>query len=323
MTSIKAVAEKAKVSISTVSRVLNQKDIVREETRDKVYSAMKEVQYFPTKSSTKKSNIIGLVIPDIKIDFAGKVIAFIEENLEDTPYDLLLLNLKRKRTISKSFRENIAFKKVDALIIISATMDDESVEFFRSVDIPVVFMQSKCKREKSICTNNYDGAIKAVQFFLEKKHENIAFIGWKPDDNRVDDRFQGYRYAIKKNGVTFRPEMASFGSLSIEGGYKATEKLVKKFTPDAIFYACDTMAFGGYKYFKAKDVQVPQDISIIGFDDLEIASVIGLTTMKQFINTKTRIAVSYLLGRLSGEIQAPLEEELSVSPKLIVRDSTR
>ena len=99
--------------------------------------------------------------------------------------------------------------------------------------------------------------------------------------------------------------------------------MFSKYRPDAIFYACDTMAFGGYKYLYENNISIPEDIGIVGFDDLKFASVIGLTTMNQFIDSKAKIAISYLLDRLSGKIQTPQEEEICVTPQLSIRSSTK
>ncbi len=116
--------------------------------------------------------------------------------------------------------------------------------------------------------------------------------------------------------------MTSFAPLSVGGGYEATKNLLKREKPDAIFYACDSMAYGGYKYFKEKSILVPQDIGIMGFDDYEMSSIMGLTTMKQFIGVKTKMAVNYLLDRLSGRLKNPHAEEICITPKLIIRSST-
>lgn len=319
------VARAAGVSPSTVSRVLNRPNLVKNETKEKVYDAMQKVGYTPPlKKEAAKSYTIGLAVPDITIDFVGELIRRMEQELDSTEYGLLLFNMKRKRTVSRYFRENAAFKKkVDALIIFSATLDDECVEFFRAINIPVVLMQSRCDREKSISTNNYLGAFNAVQFLIDSGYREIAFIGWNPEDDHINERFHGYKNAIEKAGIVFRPEMAAFAALSIKGGYKATGELLARCSPEAVFYACDSLAFGGYQYFKEKNIRVPQDIGLIGFDDLEFASVIGLTTMKQFIQRKVKMAVSYLFDRLSGRIEEPLTEEICITPTLVIRSSTR
>ena len=266
----------------------------------------------------------GLAIPDINIDFVGELIKRIERKLDSTQYDLLLFNMKRKREISRYFRENAAFKKkIDALIIFSSILDDECVDFFRSMKIPIVLLPSRCSREKSISTNNYLGAFDAVQFLIDRGYREIAFVGWKPEDDHINDRFNGYKNAIEKAGFVFKQEMTSFTSLSIAGGYEATIEIFERCRPDAVFYACDSMAFGGYQYYKEQNILIPDNLGLIGFDDLEMATVMGLTTMKQFVQVKVNMAVSYLLERLSGKIKIPLEEEICVTPRVVIRNSTK
>ena len=321
---IKEVAETAGVSQSTVSRVINRPNIVKFETKQKVYSVMKELGYAPKKEADLKHYTIGLAIPDIKIDFIGELIRRIEQELDSTQYDLLIFNMKRKREISSYFRGNAAFrKKVDALIIFSATMDEESVNFFRSSNIPIVLIQSRCKREKSISTNNYLGSVDAVQFLIDRGYKKIAFIGWEPEDDHLVDRFNGYRSTIERAGLNCNLEWTAFGPLTKEGGYEATARLFEGCIPEAIFYACDSMAFGGYQFLREKNIRIPDDIGIVGFDDLNMASVIGLTTMKQFIRVKVSMAVSYLQERLSGKIASPMGEEICVTPRLVIRSSTK
>jgi LacI family transcriptional regulator len=254
----------------------------------------------------------------------GELIRAIEDELMDTPYDLLILNMRMKRVLSKFFRETMNLtKKIDALIISSATIDDESVEYFRSLNIPVVLLQSRCPQEKSISTNNYQGALDAVNFMITRGYNKIGFIGWEPEDDHLVDRFHGYKNAIEKANLGFQSEMTAFSSLSVEGGYEATARLFEHVAPDGVFYACDSMAYGGYRYFLEKEIRIPADIGIVGFDDLEFSSVLGLTTMKQYIQNKVKIAISYLLDRVAGTIETPSNEEISITPKLVIRNSIK
>jgi LacI family transcriptional regulator len=258
---------------------------------------MKKYNYFQTKNPNKRNNIIGLAIPNMGIEFVGKLIISLEKELINTDYDLLLINLKGQRNLNGKFIE-ISFinKKIDALIFFSTTIDKEGIEFFRNFNIPIVFIQAICNKEKSIVTNNYTGVFTATTFLINQGYKNIAFIGWQPEDKHLEDRFNGYKNALDKFNIKFYPEMVSYNSLSIDGGYNATKDLLKKYSPDAIFYACDTMAYGGYKYFNENNIKIPGDIGIIGFDDLEISSVLGLTTMRQFYESKARLAIDYLLN---------------------------
>jgi LacI family transcriptional regulator len=320
------IASLAGVSPSTVSRVLNHPDIVNGKTREAIFDAIEQLEYIPQasiKSGPEKKSIIGLAVPDIRLPMLGGIIRDLNSELADTEYDLLLINMKGERVVSRFFIENTSYKKkIDAIIIFSAIMDEISVDFFRAINVPVVIIQNRCSQEKSISTNNYLGAFDAVKYLISRSYKTIAFIGWEPEDGHLNDRFYGYKNAIEKAGMTFDTDMIAYAPLSVEGGFSATKILLEKARPDAIFYACDSMAFGGYKYFTEVGISIPKDIGIVGFDDYEMASVVGLTTMKQFIGVKTRMAVSYLLDRLSGRIKTPNAEEVCITPRLVVRGST-
>ncbi len=320
------IASLSGVSPSTVSRVMNHPDIVNGKTREAVFDAIEQLEYIPQASiqnEPEKKSIIGLAVPDINLPMLGGIIRDLNSELAATEYDLLLINMKGERVVSRFFIENTNYrKKIDAVIIFSAIMDETSVDFFRAINVPVVIIQNRCSQEKSISTNNYLGAFDAVKYLISRTYKKIAFIGWEPADDHLNDRFYGYKNAMEKAGIVFDPDMTAYAHLSVDGGFAATKSLMEKVKPDAIFYACDSMAFGGYKYFAEAGVSIPQDIGIIGFDDYEMASVVGLTTMKQFIGVKTRMAVSYLLDRLSGRIKSPNAEEVCITPRLIIRKST-
>lgn len=323
MVSINEVALKAGVSASTVSRVLNYPDLVKSVTRENVFSVMTELGYTPT---SKKKYIIGFAVSDIGIPLVGKILLEIEKELKETPYDLLIFNMNTEKEVYKFFRKRLGnSKKFDALIIFSADLDKRSLDFFHSMDTPVVLLQNRCQGEKSISTNNYQGVFDAVNFLIGREYKNIAFIGWEPEDDHLIDSFHGYKNAIGKGGLPFNENYTAFSFLSTEGGYLATKELFDKNNsrPDAIFYASDCLAFGGYKYFREKRITVPGDIGIIGFDNLEMASVFALTTMDQFVSVKARMAVSYLIDRLSGKLTEALDEEIWISPKLVIRGSTK
>ncbi len=185
------------VSPSTISRVLNHPELVNSSTKTLVYNAMEKLDYVPQRlkhNEIEKRSIIGLAVPDINLPMLGGIIREINSELAATEYDLLLINMKKERSVSKFFTEHTNYrKKIDAVIIFSALMDAKSVEFFRAVNIPVVIIQNRCKEEKSISTNNYLGAFDAAQYLVSRNYSKIAFIGWEPMDDHLNDRLYGYK----------------------------------------------------------------------------------------------------------------------------------
>jgi LacI family transcriptional regulator len=325
MVQLKDVAEYAKVSQSTVSRFIHNPELVKKITREQVQAAMEHLGYHPSVGNTRlRKNIIGLAIPDIQLDINAVFIREIGKRLDDTAYNLLLFNMKRDRKISSYFLENAVFhKKIDALILTSATLDKKSQDFFRALKLPVVILQSRCQGEMAIGTNNYLGAQDAVNFLISRGLNKIGYVGLDQNDERLYERFNGYKNALETAGIGFDESLTALGDLSIEGGYQSTEALYARQKPEAIFFASDSLAFGGYQYFREHGVRVPEDISIVGFDDLPMASVIGLTTMKQFLSEKVEMAVSYLLDKLAGKEPQVPEKEYSITPQLVIRSSTK
>ncbi len=330
---IETIARDAGVSQSTVSRVLNQPGLVRAATRDAVYSALKRHNYVPPSSNRTEEDLsytFALAVHDVRLPVIYEVIRAIEQELAETSYDLLVVNMRGSRDVAGFFRENDQIRrKIDGLLAFSVDLDEGGAAYFHQIGLPVVLMQSRCTAAKSISTNNFLGGHDAIGYLFDRGYEKPAFVGWRPDDHRVRARFAGFKSAIEQRGITFDPQMAAFATLSTAGGYEATAELLEKFAPDAVFYACDTMAIGGLKCFRERGISVPDDIGVVGFDNLEVAEVVGLTTMQQFIEVKARMAIEHLLSYLSNTggaaavPAAPMRDEISITPRIVVRDSTR
>jgi DNA-binding LacI/PurR family transcriptional regulator len=325
MTLLKDVAQHAKVSQSTVSRVINNPDLVKSATRNQVYEAMQQLGYKPSAAESRSpKHIIGLAIPEIALDINAEFIREIGKRLDGTPYQLLLFNMKRSRQISSYFIKNVAFhKKIDALIITSATLDRESLDFFKSSKLPVVILQSRCHGEMAIGTNNYLGAHDAVSYLISRDLRKIGIIGHNSEDERLSERFNGYKSALEEAGIEFDPALVASSEVSIQEGYRATAELWQGQKPEAVFYVSDSLAYGGYQYFREQGVRIPEEVSLVGFDDLPMSAIIGLTTMQQFIEEKVEMAVTYLLDTLAGNEPRVPKKEYSISPQLVVRSSTR
>ncbi|TVR06482.1 MAG: LacI family transcriptional regulator [Spirochaetaceae bacterium] len=327
---IEAVARDAGVSQSTVSRVLNQPGLVRASTRDAVYSALRKHNYVPPASNRTeidRTSTFALAVHDVRLPVVAEVIREIETQLANTHYDLLVINLRGSRDVAGFFRKNDHLRrKIDALIAFSVELNDEGAEYFHSVGLPVVLMQARCTSAKSISTNDFLGGHDATAFLLDRGYQRIAFVGWHPEDHRVRARFGGYRSALEQRGISFETRMAAFASLSAAGGYEATNALLQGFDADAVFFACDTMAVGGYRCFRSRGIAVPESIGAVGFDNLEVAEAMGLTSMQQFFDVKAKMAIHHLVARLA-EGGAPLEEidmdEISITPRIVIRESTR
>ena len=322
------IAEEAGVSTSTVSRVMNQPSLVNANTRRQVYAALDKHGYVPrgeSREHTEQKFIIGVAIHDFHLSVFADLFRALEEELAPSTYDLLIINMRGERDVARYFREHTEYRrKIDALIAFSVSLDEDGALFFDSINMPVVLMQSRCHYAKSISTNNYLGGHDATAYLVERGYRRIGFVGWQPRDHRLTARYSGYRSALEQSGID--PDLVSpvHTSLSVDGGYEATKRILVDSDLDAVFFACDSMAIGGLRYLRGEaGIAVPESFGVIGFDDIEAASAVGLTTMRQFIERKANMAIQYLLGRLDGRIREIDHEEVSVSPRLVERETTR
>lgn len=324
---LETIARDAGVSQSTVSRVLNQPALVNARTRQQVYAAIEKYGYAPQgvgRAANERKHVIGVAIHDFHLSVFADLFRALEDELAPSSYDLMIINMRGERDVYRYFRERVEYRdKIDALIAFSVELDRDGAEFFRSINMPVVLMQSRCSYAKSISTNNFLGGHDAAVHLLERGYRRIGFIGWEKRDHRLTARFSGFRTALEEAGIDTADMRSAFSTLSVEGGYEATEALLESDKLDGIFYACDSMAIGGLRYLRRHGVRVPDDIGVVGFDDIEAASAVGLTTMQQFIEKKASMGIEYLLGRLEGRIRETEHEEVSVSPRLVQRETTR
>ncbi len=318
---IKVVAEEAGVSPATVSRVLNQPALVKPATRNAVYSAMERHKYVPPATSRTPQEplgIIGVVAHDVHLAVTGDLIRDLSERVAEFGCNLLVINTRGERDLARFFRDNTHFRRqIDGLIAFSMDLDEEGAELFRSLDLPLVVMQARSPATKSISTNNFLGGHDATEFLISRGYERIAFVGWEKEDVRLRGRLAGYRSVMTQNEqVVLRP-------LSEMGGYAAAAELFKETPPEAVFFACDAMALGGLRYFREHGISVPEDVGVVGFDDIAAAELVGLTTMQQFIQLKAELALAYLRDRIAGVITQPENDELSITPRIVVRRTTR
>jgi LacI family transcriptional regulator len=324
---IEEIAREAGVSAATVSRALNNPEKVQSKTRDAVYEAMRNLDYVPPTSHREPENlsrIIGFFSPNLFLDSFTETLHAVERELGPTSFDLLLANMRGERDFEGFVSRNVHLcRKIDGAIVFSANVSEKAVEFMAGLGIPVALLQARSSRVRSVSNNNFLGGRDATDYLLSCGYRNVSFIGWEPRDDHISDRLDGYRSALTRRGLPFRDELIQNDSLDNRGGYRATEEVFSRARPDAVFYASDVLALGGLQKLRELGLSVPGDVGVMGFDDLSIAETLGLTTMRQFFAEKARMAVDYLLRRIHGEIPEDMPEELQMTPRLIVRDTTR
>jgi DNA-binding LacI/PurR family transcriptional regulator len=324
------VAARAGVGVATVSRVLNGRANVASATRERVLEAMRSLDYRPNSVarnlSLKRTLVIGVVMPFLTNPSAIERVRGIVTALAETPYDVALFDVESASRQQRAFRLLADAHRTDGLLIVSSIPPDEEVRRLQVQGIEAVLVDARHALLPSVVVDDVAGGALATSYLLELGHRRVAFIGDKPTDEfRFDssrDRTVGYERALAAAGIPLRPEYVREGTQSRLTARSIAEELLRlPERPTAIFAASDTQALGVLEAARALGVDVPGDVSVIGFDDIEIASYVGLTTVRQPLFESGHRGAELLLGALSGRPPAARVETMPLD--LVVRGTTR
>lgn len=328
---IKDIAARAGISYATVSRALNGKYGVSQETRDKVTALADEMGYRPNAIAqglvNRATMTVGLIIPDITSPFFPRVALGIEDRLLKSGYSVFLCNTNWDPQREKDYLNNLVQKQVDGIIISSIARHASDIESLIPSSMPVVYVSSYPEgTERSyVLIDNVKGADMAVSHLLSRKRRKIAFIGSEQDFISLDDRIKGYKKALKRAGIGLSEDLVVLDKFQEQSGYKIIRDLMENGkAPDGVFAENDLIAMGVIQGVQDSGFRVPEDVAVIGFDDIPIASHrdIQLSTIHQ---PKFRIgtyAAEMLLHQLAQEPSDRKVERMTLQPELIVRRST-
>ena len=326
------VARLARVSAGTVSRTLTGRPRVSEATRARVVRAVEALHYTPNlaarRLSTGKTLSIAVIVPFFtrpsvseRLDGAVRVLA-------ETAYDLIIHNVATPEQRTDCFKRFPHGRQVDGVLIISLAPSDDDVPRLRRSEVPIVFIDADhpgLTKAHRIVVDDVEGGRAATEYLLGLGHTRIGFIG-----NHIDgslyfhptrDRYRGYCQAHEAAGLALRPEYL------LEDDYgrpqarrMATAMLSLKQPPTAIFAASDTLAFGVIEAARCMGRRVPEDLSVVGYDDIDMAEVVGLTTMHQLLFESGKLGMELLLDLL----RAPRATHTCtlLPTKLVVRSTT-
>jgi DNA-binding LacI/PurR family transcriptional regulator len=326
---IRDVARRANVGVGTVSRVLNGSPSVRRETRDKVLVAIEDLDFHPSpiarRLSLRRTLNIAVIIPFFTRPVFVDRLRGIERALAESEYDLVLYNVETVERRDECLRIIPRRERVDGLMIISLSPSDEDAERILSAQVPAVLVDASHPRLNRVLIDDCLGGHMATEHLIELGHNKIGFVGDLLDNplgfTSSRDRYLGYCRALEKAGITPRPDYHRKGEHSqLAARAMAKELLSILDKPTAIFAASDTQAIGVLWAARDLGLSVPNDLSLIGYDDIELAEYLHLTTVRQ---------PSYTLGLESAELLFKLINEPDSSPRellleteLIVRGTT-
>jgi DNA-binding LacI/PurR family transcriptional regulator len=324
------IAQKAGVSAATVSRALRGLHHVNERTRAKIVAAAMELNY-PLRPDliphdlVTRTNRIGVIAPYISRWFFAEAINGIEQSLREAGMDLLLYNFSEVDARARIFQHKQLRGKVDALIVISMPPTDEEFKSLLSLGIPITtigFVHEGCT---SVAIDDVEGGRVATKHLTDLGHREIAVLSGQRETaynfDVSDNRNRGYIEALNSVGVEWNPDYEIRGDFNIYTAEIATEAFLRrKKLPTAIFCHSDEMAFGALKAIRKKGLRVPEDISIIGFDDHLIAQYVGLTTVAQPPQFEGQVAAAAAIAEVTHRTTE--HKNILVPLSLVVRETT-
>ena len=327
---MKDIAEMAGVSKATVSMVMNKKDAsISENTRKKILRIAKEMSYIPNSIarslSTKKSGTIGIILPDITNPFFSEMARAIEDEAERLEYNIIICNTDNDKGKEEKYIELLISKLIDGVIFMSGGKSKDSITILKNNNVPFVLVDRYIegyKDDYGVFCLNMQGVKDGIKYLYEKGNRKIVFVKGRENLEISKQRVEGYIEAMKEYGI-YDEKYIFEGDFNVEGGIMATNNIINNSNNiDAIFYSNDMMALGGIKILLRNGYKIPGDISVIGFDNIQISEVIEpeLTTISQPIYIMGKKACSILIDIINGEL--PAEKQLYFKTKLIIRGTT-
>jgi len=322
------IARESGVSYSTVSRVLNGFEFVKDATREKVLQAADRLGYVANLQARSlaggKSNIISLLVPKIDNSYVTEIVAGIDDELVNNDLNLMIYTTRRQFGKEQDYVNNIARGMSDGLLLLVPLATDAYVGILRERNFPYVLIDQHDSSGESceVLTTNHDGAYEATQYLIEIGHRRIAFITGLRELYSTRERLAGYKSALQDHGIAFNPEYVVEGDFWKKEAYQAATRLLAlENRPTAIFAANDLSAMGAMNALRDHNLSIPKDMSVIGFDDIAQAVLANprLTTVRQPLEQMGRSAVELLLEQMN-QPDCP-KRQIILATELIIRDS--
>jgi LacI family transcriptional regulator len=333
MSSQRDVAKKANVSFMTVSRVINGLDNVKKETREKVLKAINELGYYPNAAARalnrNKTNVIGIIVPYYEHFLASPY--FVELLLEMEKYVALkgydlIFNTSKTKFFNIDYSILYKQRKVDGLIILAPSIHEESLEKLVHETIPFVIVGGMEENEyiNYVDIDNIKGTREAVEYLLNLGHKRIGLVTGISYVMDGRQRLQGYINTLNSHNIKIDNNLIFKGDFTEKSGYDALYYFFSlKHPPTAVFCSNDHMAVGVYKAAHEKNIKIPVDLSVIGFDDIKLASFLTppLTTIRQPIDILGKTTAKLMIDCIEKKIKSV--RKIIITPELIIRASCR
>ena len=283
---LKDVANRLNLSVSTVSRVVNGKGYVKEETRQRVLACLEACNYVPNEVArslqARETMTIGVVVPDLCETYFGRIIKEIDRVVAEAGYMLMVTDTGESRQQERRYLDSLYQKRVDALVLSSVDVDDPNVSRYYTSGTPVIFLDNlphiQGEDVHYVMVDNHQASALAVQTLIDRGHRQIALIVGSQDEPTGYERREGYCRAMEENGLTTDDDLVAVGNFKKDGGYRCMQELLSKreahpFT--AVYVTSEMMTIGALQAIREAGLAVGEDIAVIGFDvhdDLGLAN---------------------------------------------------
>jgi LacI family transcriptional regulator len=336
---IRQLARASGVSIGTVSRALNGYADVNPETRERIMRLARELDYTPAAAArslkTQRSHVIGVFLetgeghPDLQHPFFHEVLVGLKNSIGAGGYDLLLFASEHPGNGygSHTYLKRVRHHDVEGAALMGTDPEDPEVRRLVRSELPTVGVDVELEGPATtfVMSDNTDGAAKAVRYLHSLGHRRIATITGQLETKPGADRLKGYRQAMQATGLAYRDEYVAYGDFYVDSGRRAMANLLSlDEPPTAVFAASDMMALGAIRAAGDAGLNVPADLSVVGFDDIQLADHMNppLTTLRQD-KAGLGVAAGTALMRLIDGEQDAVQSSTVLSVELVRRGSTR
>jgi DNA-binding LacI/PurR family transcriptional regulator len=340
---IRDIAQIAGVTPGTVSRALNDSPLVNEKTKGRIVEIAKEINYSPNlvarRLSIGKTFAIGVIVPFFTRPSVSERLDGVVSVLSNSNYDLVIHDIENPHQRTIGFQNMLHERRIDGALIISMPIIDEDVQFFRESPIPIVFVDRKdpsLSEFNSIVIDDVNGGYQATRHLIDLGHTKIGFIGDNTELrtnplNEMDanpfrftssrDRYKGYQKAMAEADIPINPDYYGEDEHGhIQAWNLALEMLQLPDPPTAIFAASDTQAFGVIQAARQLNIPIPEKLSVVGFDDIQAAEFMQLTTIRQLLYESGCSGVELLINAINGKQEEPVT--ITLPTELVIRNTT-
>jgi LacI family transcriptional regulator len=326
-------AREAGVGIGTVSRCLNNHPSVSAETRARVLSVAKRLSYQPhayaQRLASRRTNTFAAIIPYFTNYFFIQVLQGIQDKASELGFDIVLYGVNHPQQVEYYLRRSLQQGRVDGVLFFSMMLPESFAAKFPQMGLPLVLVDSSHTEFDSIRVKNREGSFTATRHLISLGHTDIAMINGSLETHPGRERLEGYRSALESAGIPYSPDRLYISGIAKQDGFSrdsGRESMTRLLAvsrsgnrPTAVVVSCDIQALGVLEVIGEQGLRVPEDIAVVGFDDIELAQYARLTTMRQPMHEMGLLAMERLCARIKDPAAPPSLTEFL--PDLVVRDT--